>query len=142
MTPDGIRRDTFADYHAGKTRQYIDRTMASGADIFHVLQACIIISWYFYSEGRWVEVWIFAGFQTRVAVPLRLNHPGTFTTHGSGSPGAYLAPPKDQKDLEVYEARSVDYITRLIMIIDAAKDLVDVNNLRPYCVRWRLATRH
>ncbi|KAI5124715.1 hypothetical protein M0805_004321 [Coniferiporia weirii] len=101
VSPDGIRRDTFADYHAGKTRQYIDRTMASGSDIFHVLQACIILSWYFYAEGRWVEVWIFAGFQTRVAVPLRLNHRGTFTTHGTGSPGAYLAPPKDQKDLEM-----------------------------------------
>jgi hypothetical protein len=100
MTDDGIRRDRFADYHAGKTRQYIDRTMASGADIFHVLQACTILSWYFYSEGRWVEVWIFAAFQTRVAIPLRLNYPGTFTTHGSGSPGAYLAPPRDQKDLE------------------------------------------
>ena len=75
--------------------------MASGADIFNVLQACIILSWYFYAEGRWVEVWIFAGFQTRVAVPLRLNHKGTFSTHGAGSPGAYLPPPKDQKDLEM-----------------------------------------
>lgn len=99
--PDGVRRDTFAEYHAGKTRQYIDRTMASGAEIFSVLQACIILSWYFYAEGRWVEVWIFAGFQTRVAVPLRLNHPGTFSSHGSGSPGAYLDPPKNDQDLEM-----------------------------------------
>lgn len=97
---DGTRRDPFAEYHASKTRQYIDRTMASGQDIFDVMQACIILSWYFYQEGRWVEVWIFAGFQTRVAIPLRLNYPGTFTTQGSASPGAYLAPPKDTKDLE------------------------------------------
>lgn len=101
FSPDGIRRDKFADYHAGKTRQYIDRTMASGSDILYVLQACIILSWYFYAEGRWVEVWIFAGFQVRVAVPLRLNHRGTFTSHGTGSPGAYLAPPRDEKDLEM-----------------------------------------
>ncbi|PAV22367.1 hypothetical protein PNOK_0232400 [Pyrrhoderma noxium] len=101
MTPDGIRRDTFAEYHAGKTRQYIDRTMASGADIFSVLQACIILSWYFYAEGRWVEVWIFAGFQTRVAVPLRLNHKGTFSSSGTGSPGAYLPPPRDAQELEM-----------------------------------------
>jgi len=47
-----------------------------------------------------VEVWVFAGFQTRVAVPLRLNYPGTFSTHGSNSPGAYLGPPKDLRDLE------------------------------------------
>ncbi|EPQ60721.1 hypothetical protein GLOTRDRAFT_68601 [Gloeophyllum trabeum ATCC 11539] len=98
--PDGSRRDTFAEYHAGKTRQYIDRTMASGEDIFAVMQACLLLSWYFYQEGRWVEVWIFAGFQTRVAIPLRLNHPGTFTMLGSSSPGAYLAPPKDRRDLE------------------------------------------
>lgn len=74
--------------------------MASGEDIFPVLQACILLCWYFYQEGRWVEVWIFAGFLTRVAVPLRLNYPGTFTTHGNNSPGAYLAPPRDFRDLE------------------------------------------
>ncbi|KAL1737326.1 hypothetical protein EV714DRAFT_196494 [Schizophyllum commune] len=98
--PDGSRRDSFAEYHASKTRQYIDKTMASGEDIFAVMQACIILSWYFYQEGRWVEVWIFAAFQTRVAVPLRLNYPGTFCTHSNNSPGAYLAPPKDFRDLE------------------------------------------
>ncbi|EIN14198.1 hypothetical protein PUNSTDRAFT_58483 [Punctularia strigosozonata HHB-11173 SS5] len=97
---DGTRRDPFAEFHASKTRQYIDRTMASGQDIFDVMQACIILSWYFYQEGRWVEVWIFAGFQTRVAIPLRLNYPGTFTTQGNASPGAYLAPPRDMLDLE------------------------------------------
>lgn len=74
--------------------------MASGEEIFSVMQACIILSWYFYQEGRWVEVWIFASFQTRVAIPLRLNYPGTFSTHGNSSPGAYLAPPKDRRDLE------------------------------------------
>jgi hypothetical protein len=100
IMPDGVRRDSFAEFHAGKTRSYIDKTMASGEDIFSVMQACILLSWYFYQEGRWVEVWIFAGFQTRVAVPLRLNYPGTFSTHGNNSPGAYLAPPKDLRDLE------------------------------------------
>ncbi|KNZ71447.1 Zinc finger transcription factor YRR1 [Termitomyces sp. J132] len=98
--PDGSRRDQFAEFHANKTRQYIDKTMASGEDIFFVMQACILLSWYFYQEGRWVEVWIFAAFQTRVAVPLRLNYPGTFSTHGNNSPGAYLPPPKDLRDLE------------------------------------------
>ncbi|EKM61148.1 uncharacterized protein PHACADRAFT_247554 [Phanerochaete carnosa HHB-10118-sp] len=99
--PDGTRRDRFAEFHVSKTRSYIDRTMASGQDIFPVMQACIILSWYFYQEGRWVEVWIFAGFQTRVAVPLRLNYPGTFSAaQGGSSPGAYLAPPKDFKELE------------------------------------------
>ncbi|KAH8835153.1 hypothetical protein DL96DRAFT_1573060 [Flagelloscypha sp. PMI_526] len=97
---DGTRRDTFAEFHASKTRQYIDRTMASGEDIFAVMQSCILLSWYFYQEGRWVEVWIFASFQTRVAIPLRLNYPGTFSTHGNNAPGAYLAPPKDFRDLE------------------------------------------
>ncbi|KAI0080084.1 hypothetical protein K474DRAFT_1638510 [Panus rudis PR-1116 ss-1] len=99
-SPDGTRRDRFAEYHVSKTRAYIDKTMATGQDIFPVMQACILLSWYFYQEGRWVEVWIFAGFQTRVAVPLRLNYPGTFYQSGTNSPGAYLAPPKDFKELE------------------------------------------
>jgi hypothetical protein len=30
--------------------------MATGVDIFPVLQACILLSWYFYADGRWVEV--------------------------------------------------------------------------------------
>lgn len=74
--------------------------MATGEDIFQVVQACILLSWFFYQEGRWVEIWIFAGFQTRVSVPLRLNYPGTFSTHGNGSPTGYLPPPKDFRDLE------------------------------------------
>lgn len=98
--PDGTRRDRFAEFHVSKTRSYIDKTMASGQDIFPVMQACMILSWYFYQEGRWVEVWIFAGFQTRVAVPLRLNYPGTFSSQGGPAPGAYLPPPRDFKDLE------------------------------------------
>ncbi|KAE9411013.1 hypothetical protein BT96DRAFT_804490 [Gymnopus androsaceus JB14] len=98
--PDGTRRDSFGDWHASKTRHYIDKCMSTGEDIFSVMQACILLSWYFYQEGRWVEVWIFAAFQTRVSVPLRLNYPGTFSTHGNNSPGAYLAPPKDLRDLE------------------------------------------
>jgi hypothetical protein len=101
-SPEGTRRDRFAEFHIGKTRSYIDKTMASGQDIFPVMQACIIMSWFFYQEGRWVEVWIFAGFQTRVAVPLRLNYPGTFSSaQGGNSPGAYLAPPRDSRDLEL-----------------------------------------
>jgi len=97
----GIRRDQFAEFHSRKTRQYIDKTMTSGEDIFSVMQACILLSWYFYQEGRWIEVWIFAGFQTRVAIPLRLNYPGTYSVHGNNSQGAYLAPPKGLRDLEL-----------------------------------------
>ena len=98
--PDGTQRDHFAEFHASKTRQYIDKTMNSGEDIFSVMQACILLSWYFYQEGRWVEVWIFAGFLTRVAIPLRLNYPGTLSAHAIKSLGGYLAPPQDLRDQE------------------------------------------
>ncbi|KZT05966.1 uncharacterized protein LAESUDRAFT_207675 [Laetiporus sulphureus 93-53] len=100
MLPEGSRRDRFAELHVSKTREYIDRTMASGQDIFPVLQACLMLSWYFYQEGRWVEVWIFAGFQARVAVPLRLNNPGTFSGQSANTPGAFLPPPKNFRELE------------------------------------------
>lgn len=92
------RRDRFAEYHASKARSYIDQTMVNGAQIFSVLQACIILSWWFYAEGRWVEVWIFAGFQCRVAVPLGLNYPNT---HPTRTHGVYLEPPKNARDLEL-----------------------------------------
>ncbi|KIJ45633.1 hypothetical protein M422DRAFT_778839 [Sphaerobolus stellatus SS14] len=99
--PDGIRRDRFSEFHAQKTRSYIDQTMASGAQIFPVLQACIILSWYLYAEGRWVEVWIYAGFQTRVSVPLRLNYPGAYSKTGMASPAGYLAPPSTLREQEL-----------------------------------------
>jgi hypothetical protein len=44
---------------------------------------------------------VFSGFQTRVAIPLRLNYPGTFTVQTRNAPGAYLAPPKDVRELEL-----------------------------------------
>lgn len=101
VSADGARRDRFAEFHASKTRTYIDQTMASGAQIFAVLQACIILSWYLYAEGRWVEVWIFAGFQTRVAVPLRLNYPGTHSKPTGAAPAGYLPAPSTVKELEL-----------------------------------------
>jgi hypothetical protein len=75
--------------------------MASGESIFSVMQACVLLSWYFYQEGRWVEVWIFAGFQTRVAIPLQLNFSGTFCAHNTAGSPAYLGPPKSLQDLEL-----------------------------------------
>jgi hypothetical protein len=73
--------------------------MSSGNSIFSVLQACILLSWYFYTEGRWVEVWIFSGFQTRVSVPLRLNFPGTQASDGINT-ASYLPRPAHIRDLE------------------------------------------
>ncbi|KAK7040527.1 hypothetical protein R3P38DRAFT_2894913 [Favolaschia claudopus] len=92
----------FAEFHATKTRYYLDKTMATGEEIFPIIQACILLCWYFFNEGRWVEVWIFAGFLTRVGIPLRLNYPGTFATHGhvDHTPVSYLAPPGDFQELE------------------------------------------
>ncbi|KAG8898925.1 hypothetical protein FRB99_007038 [Tulasnella sp. 403] len=90
-------RDRFAEFHAAKTRSYIDQTIATGQNIFSVLLAGIVLSWWFYSEGRWVEVWSHAGFLTRVSIPLGLNFPGTHRSHNA-SP--YLAPPRNPTDLE------------------------------------------
>jgi hypothetical protein len=72
--------------------------MSTGSNIFPVLLACIVLSWWFYSEGRWVEVWAHAGFLTRVSIPLGLNYRGTHPPRQSGS--TYLAPPKSPTDLE------------------------------------------
>lgn len=48
-----------------------------------------------------MEVWIYAAFQTRVAVPLRLNFPGTHTKSGHTSPAGYLPPPSNSLELEL-----------------------------------------
>ena len=48
----------------------MDQTIATGQNIFSVLLAGIVLSWWFYAEGRWVEVWSHAGFLIRVSIPL------------------------------------------------------------------------
>lgn len=95
-------RDKFAEFHANKTRQYVNQTMSHGENIFQVWQACIILSWWFYCEGRWVEVWIQAGFQTRAAIPLGLNYLGMVKRGPDGNVvrNAYLEPPKGLRELE------------------------------------------
>src|SRR5689334_12110435 len=37
-------RDKFAEFHANKTRAYVNQTMSNGRNIFDVLQACMILS--------------------------------------------------------------------------------------------------
>lgn len=49
---------------------YIDQTIATGQNIFSVLLGGVVIGWWFYHEGRWVDVWRYAGFLTRVSIPL------------------------------------------------------------------------
>lgn len=95
-------RDKFAEFHAGKTRAYVNQTMSNGQNIFDVFQACVILSWWFYAEGRWVEVWVQAGFQTRAVIPLALNYLGLVKRGADGAPvrNPYLAPPKDNHDTE------------------------------------------
>lgn len=95
-------RDKFAEFHATKTRGYVNATMSNGQNIFDVFQACIILSWWFYSEGRWVEVWVQAGFQTRAVVPLALNYLGLVKRGADGQPvrNPYLAPPKGSLETE------------------------------------------
>ncbi|TFY79041.1 hypothetical protein EWM64_g4966 [Hericium alpestre] len=75
----GTRRDRFAEYHASKTRQYIDRTMASGDDIFPVMQACVLLSWYFYAEGRWVEATVSDNPQSLITHDVFTHHPPQYT---------------------------------------------------------------
>lgn len=104
MSPQGAAplRDKFAEFHANKTRAYVNQTMSNGQNIFDVFQACMILSWWFYSEGRWVEVWVQAGFQTRAVIPLGLNYLGLVKRGADGAPvkNPYLAPPKSLHETE------------------------------------------
>jgi hypothetical protein len=95
-------RDRFAEFHANKTRMYVNQTMSNGQNIFDVFQACIILSWWFYSEGRWVEVWVQAGFQTRAVIPLGLNYLGLVKRGPDGAVvrNPYLAPPRSEFETE------------------------------------------
>ncbi|PPQ70774.1 hypothetical protein CVT24_001061 [Panaeolus cyanescens] len=72
------RPDSFAETHANLSREHSERLTALGEDLFQVLQANIILTWFYWSHGRWVDlvprkIFMRSAHCMRLSVPLGLN---------------------------------------------------------------------
>ncbi|KAJ8521445.1 hypothetical protein ONZ45_g1856 [Pleurotus djamor] len=85
------RPDSFAEEHARLAKEFADRQESLGQDLFHVLQglpstifaytiiptvwrlARIVLTWFYWSHSRWVEVFVTSAQALRLVTPLGLN---------------------------------------------------------------------
>ncbi|KAF8912757.1 hypothetical protein CPB84DRAFT_1670239 [Gymnopilus junonius] len=67
------RPDSFAEQQAKLAKETAERLNALGEDLFQVLQANIILTWFYWSHGRWVDIFLSSAHSMRLAVPLGLN---------------------------------------------------------------------
>ncbi|KAJ7631110.1 hypothetical protein FB45DRAFT_990906 [Roridomyces roridus] len=67
------RPDSFAEEQAKYARDTADILESLGDRLFETLQARTILSWFYWSHSRWLEVFLSSSHCLRVAVPLGLN---------------------------------------------------------------------
>lgn len=90
------RVDSFAEQQAKYARETADHFNSLGQDLFQVLQANIILSWFYWSHSRWVDVFLFSAHSMRLSVPLGLNICPPFNSiSNSEKPASILAPARN-----------------------------------------------
>jgi hypothetical protein len=67
------RPDSFAEQHAKLAQETAERHNSLGENLFQVLQANIILTWFYWSHGRWVDIFLSSAHSMRLSVPLGLN---------------------------------------------------------------------
>ncbi|KAH7337953.1 hypothetical protein B0J17DRAFT_406878 [Rhizoctonia solani] len=91
------REESFAEMHANWAEEATEQASAMGFNMLECVQAQTILSSFYASQGRWVELWATLGDVLRIAVPLGLNtrpgFRGDGTTHSSDSPETLLPDP-------------------------------------------------
>ncbi|KAH9486839.1 hypothetical protein JR316_0000904 [Psilocybe cubensis] len=87
------RPDSFAEKHARLAKESAERLNTLGQDLFQVLQANIILTWFYWSHGRWVDIFVASGHSMRLAVPLGLNMCPPFHSIGKAERPPSILPP-------------------------------------------------
>lgn len=67
------RPDSFAEQQAKHAKDTIEHLNMLGKDLFQVFQASVVLTWFYWSHSRWVDVFFSSAFSTRMSVPLGLN---------------------------------------------------------------------
>ncbi|KAF5377608.1 hypothetical protein D9615_005317 [Tricholomella constricta] len=87
------RIDSFAEQQAKHARETADHLNSLGEDLFQVFQANIILSWFYWSHSRWVDVFLFSAHSMRLSVPLGLNMCPPFHSISNSERPASILPP-------------------------------------------------
>ncbi|TFK77005.1 hypothetical protein BDN72DRAFT_754042 [Pluteus cervinus] len=67
------RPDSFAEQQARYAKETAEQMNFLGQDLFQVLQASIVLCWFYWSHSKWVEVFLSSAHCIRLSVPLGLN---------------------------------------------------------------------
>ncbi|KZT21176.1 hypothetical protein NEOLEDRAFT_1121516 [Neolentinus lepideus HHB14362 ss-1] len=67
------RTDTFADVQADLARDSCDEQWSMGENLLEVLQARVILTWFYLTHARWSEVYLAASTSMRISVACGLN---------------------------------------------------------------------
>lgn len=67
------RPDSFAEQQAKFARETAEHMNTLGENLFQVLQANIVLTWFYWSHGRWVDIFLMSAHSMRLTVPLGLN---------------------------------------------------------------------
>ncbi|CAE6434382.1 unnamed protein product [Rhizoctonia solani] len=77
------REESFAEMHARWAYETADQAVAMGFNLFECSQVRVILTAFYTTQGRWVELWSTVGDALRIAVPLGLNARPGFRGDGS-----------------------------------------------------------
>ncbi|CAE6497845.1 unnamed protein product, partial [Rhizoctonia solani] len=92
-----MQAQSFAEMHANWAEEATGQASSMGFNMLECMQAQAILSCFYASQGRWVELWTTLGDVLRIAVPLGLNtrpgFRGDGTTHTSDTPETLLPDP-------------------------------------------------
>ncbi|KAI0689159.1 hypothetical protein BC835DRAFT_271332 [Cytidiella melzeri] len=85
------RPDSFAEQHSKLAQHAVSHLLESGEHIVSVLQAQILLSWFYREQARWSETFINSGAALRNCVPLGLSscHPFKIPSRGT-NPGPII----------------------------------------------------
>ncbi|KEP55152.1 fungal specific transcription factor domain protein [Rhizoctonia solani 123E] len=85
------REESFAEMHARWASETADQALTMGFNLFECTQAQVILTAFYTTQGRWVELWSSVSDALRLAVPLGLNARPGFRGDGSGRNSARLS---------------------------------------------------
>ncbi|EKM83798.1 hypothetical protein AGABI1DRAFT_66768 [Agaricus bisporus var. burnettii JB137-S8] len=87
------RLDSFAEQQAKYARETGERLNTLGENLFQVFQSTIVLTWFYWSHGRWVDVFMTSAYCVRLSIPLGLNMcPPFHSIAKSDRPPSIIAP--------------------------------------------------
>ncbi|KIK71105.1 hypothetical protein GYMLUDRAFT_33231 [Collybiopsis luxurians FD-317 M1] len=90
------RPDSFAEQQAARAKETLQRMEILGLELLQVLQASVLLSWYYCSNANWAELFLNTSHSMRLCIPLGLNVcPPFHTISRSTRPASILKPAKN-----------------------------------------------